>query len=1428
MIAVSSSTIPRTHFGIKARTSAFNGHTDLAAASALLIPHPMKSLLASLRGHLALFILFVLMASGHAQSPFTGVVAGDTKAFFLRADGTIWGTGWGIYGEFGEGASDYRPVPRTIAISGVVSIASGGRFTLFLKSDGTVLASGTNDLGQFGNGTTENSTVPVQVMTGVKAIAVGSVHSLFLKLDGSVWASGGNFSGELGDGTKVARSTAVQVLTGVKAISAGSGHSLFLKTDGSVWATGGNSSGQFGNGTRSEETSPVQIFTGVSAISAGPGYSMFLKTDGSAWATGANSFGQLGAGTEQDELTPVQVLSGVAAISAGGNHSLFLKTDGTAWAAGSNLGGQLGDGTLFRRISPVQVMAGISTISAGTQNSFFIKRDGTVWATGANLQTQLGDGTTVTRTTPGQVIFGTRMKAISAGGSHSLFLKANGSVWASGDNQFGQLGDGSTNSTNTPKEVLTGVKAISAGRFHSLFIKEDGTAWACGANTYGQLGNGTTNSGATPNPVQVLTDVQAVSAGATHSLFLKTDGTVWACGENSLGQLGDGTTDGRTTPTQIPLTDVKRVSAGTYHSLFLKNDGTAWATGWNSDGQLGTGPNVSDSYKSTPVQVLTGVGALDAGGNHSIFVKNDSSGLTYATGSNQYGQLGDNSYNPSFSPKLMLFGGVDVSAGGNHTMFMRTGAIYGSGFNSGALAIGNNNDQLTPVKTLTEGDQAVSAGEAHSLILLRNGLVLASGRNLSGQLGDGTQEQRPSPVEVTGLWIPEMLVNAPGGQRLGSGGAAIPFGSVFRGSNQSLTFTLKNAGFGALKGISPTFFGANASDFTVALAPPSEVSPEGTTTFTVRFTPSGNGARATTLRLASNDPDESTFDIPLSGIGVGVPEITVLNGTANLNDGGSASYGSVNRGSNRSVSFLIKNTGTLNLTGIAASLSGGNVSDYVITTFPAASLVPDASTTVSVRFTPAAAGARATTLRISSNDANENPFDILLSGTGVSVPEITVINAPAALVDGASNLAFGPVNRGSNKVLSLIIRNAGTANLTGINAAFIGGSVADYAITTAPAVSLTPNSETTIGIRFAPGNAGTRMTTLRIASNDEDENPFDIVLTGSGVSVPEIEVINGTTPLVDGTSSFVYGAIDRGSEKTLSLTIRNSGTASLTGIAASITGGSAADYAIITAPAASLAPNATSIVRVKFTPNAAGARAAILRIVSNDADENPFDIGISGSGINVPEIAVIHGKTNLVNGPAIVGFGSVKAGTTKTITLTVKNAGTAKLTKIAASLSGGQASQFEITTKPAATLTDGDSTTVKITFTPTGKGPRSTTLRIASNDADENPFNITLSGTATKAAALIAKAAIPGGNQSGKVSTQTSKDGSRHLVLTVDKTSAAGRIPLVEVSSDLVHWFSGPKHAEVLIDNGAILKVRDRTPKSAAGKRFIRMRWTAK
>ena len=55
----------------------------------------------------------------------------------------------------------------------------------------------------------------------------------------------------------------------------------------------------------------------------------------------------------------------------------------------------------------------------------------------------------------------------------------------------------------------------------------------------------------------------------------------------------------------------------------------------------------------------------------------------------------------------------------------------------------------SPVSVLSESDVIqVSASNDHSLFLKSNGDVYACGRNIIGQLGDGTTTDRYTPVQV--------------------------------------------------------------------------------------------------------------------------------------------------------------------------------------------------------------------------------------------------------------------------------------------------------------------------------------------------------------------------------------------------------------------------------------------------------------------------------------------------------------------------------------------------------------------------------------------------------------------------------------------------------------------------------------------------------
>jgi Lamin Tail Domain/Abnormal spindle-like microcephaly-assoc'd, ASPM-SPD-2-Hydin len=250
-----------------------------------------------------------------------------------------------------------------------------------------------------------------------------------------------------------------------------------------------------------------------------------------------------------------------------------------------------------------------------------------------------------------------------------------------------------------------------------------------------------------------------------------------------------------------------------------------------------------------------------------------------------------------------------------------------------------------------------------------------------------TEDITPITQRFTDLVSPEIDVQQPVGNPLTDGGG-IGFGNVAAGGNTSLTFTIRNIGTADLTDLTITRDGANAADFTVTTSPVAPVSgPDGSTTFVVRFAPLSAGAKSAALHLASNDTDEAVFDIQLSGTCfVNAPEIAVQQpvGSELVDGTAKKSFGTVKVGkSSTAKTFTIRNTGKANLTGLALTKAGKHAKDYIITAPAKTLLTPGTSTTFKVTFKPTAKGTRNAVIRLKSNDANENPFDISLTGAAV-------------------------------------------------------------------------------------------------------------------------------------------------------------------------------------------------------------------------------------------------------------------------------------------------------------------------------------------------------------------------------------------------------------------------------------------------------------
>jgi alpha-tubulin suppressor-like RCC1 family protein len=362
----------------------------------------------------------------------------------------------------------------------------------------------------------------------------------------------------------------------------------------------------------------------------------------------------------------------------------FPATDAMSWGYGGYIigAGVLGSGDLVSRSSPGTVVGGItnwSAVSAGYGHSLGLTSSGVLYAWGENLAGILGDGTTINRSSPVTVVGGiTDWSAISAGPAHNLGLRANGVLYAWGAGSAGRLGDETSTNKSSPVTVvgdITNWSTISVGR-HSLGLTSSGVLYAWGTNiatSAGALGDGTAISRSSPvTVVGGITNWSQISAGSGHSLGLTNAGVLYAWGAGGFGRLGDGTAISRSSPVTVVggITNWSQIDAGAGHNLALTDTGVLYAWGFNQRGQIGDGTVIS---RSSPVTVVGGITnwstIIAKGDSHSLAFTD--AGVLYAWGYNGYGGLGDGTNIDKSSP-VTVVGGItswlSVSAGSKHSL----------------------------------------------------------------------------------------------------------------------------------------------------------------------------------------------------------------------------------------------------------------------------------------------------------------------------------------------------------------------------------------------------------------------------------------------------------------------------------------------------------------------------------------------------------------------------------------------------------------------------------------------------------------------------------------------------------------------------------------------------------------------------------------
>ena len=144
---------------------------------------------------------------------------------------------------------------------------------------------------------------------------------------------------------------------------------------------------------------------------------------------------------------------------------------------------------------------------------------------------------------------------------------------------------------------------------------------------------------------------------------------------------------------------------------------------------------------------------------------------------------------------------------------------------------------------------------------------LASACTVTMAIGLLAQPLSAGPFMVAPT-VPEIDVQQPVGRSLEDGNSKVSCGtSVIGVSAKAKKFTIKNIGNGKLTGLTVTRDGVNAREFRVVQAARTSLTPGTSTSFTVTFKPAGRGTRSAAIHIKSNDADEASFDIVLTGKG---------------------------------------------------------------------------------------------------------------------------------------------------------------------------------------------------------------------------------------------------------------------------------------------------------------------------------------------------------------------------------------------------------------------------------------------------------------------------------------------------------------------------------------------------------------------------------
>jgi len=288
-----------------------------------------------------------------------------------------------------------------------------------------------------------------------------------------------------------------------------------------------------------------------------------------------------------------------------------------------------------------------------------------------------------------------------------------------------------------------------------------------------------------------------------------------------------------------------------------------------------------------------------------------------------------------------------------------------------------------------------------------------------------------------------------------------------------------------------------------------------------------------------------------------------------------------------------------------------------------------------------------------------------------------------------AQVEYGSVSISQPGIATIAITSAGSCRTRAISHAIGGANAGDFAVASSSCAGteLPPGAVCSIDLRFAPASTGAKQATLDLDGGDQ---PLRVVVQGAATTAAQRWTIQ------PGVVFFLSTAVSQTSAAQRFTVTSLHAQPSSASIQVSLAGPDPSEFRVVgdTCSPAALAPGETCFVDVVFSPSSTGAKLASLGL-------SDLILGTASATLNATAV----GEALLLISPAMIDFGpNAVLGSVSLVT--VMNAGGVATGPLAVSLSGANASTYEITNDQctAISLSSAQSCTFQVRATCTGAG----------------------------------------------------------------------------------------------------------------------------